>query len=238
MALAGLLGYRDDVKIEDYWWHRLIKVAYGLAASFATIGLLTLLVSEASPVPESRNVRITGRLEESVASAGPYENGVSKFLALNGRIGVVRRDGSLYELHSFSFDDSICVSNAFRDADQVAAFFDSRDRTPRRGTWTGDAIRKMNAIEADNTAPMCFLGAGLRSSIEPDHWSSVVKWEFLRSAEIQAMAETAAYTVVALLFLHIVLANFYYRGVLYVVLGPRTRPAAASAVDGPNQSGI
>lgn len=211
------LGYRYDIDLTERWWHRLFKVLYfvvfGLVLTF-----LAFLAFEADPERQLENVEITGYLDEFLARADPsVPNVVPAFMVLPGDTALLRANGDLAYLSSYSLGRSWCTPDAIRHVEATAEHL--TERSYGRRVPASDVLASIKNVSQESAPRLCWFDSGMSGS----NLAEIVKFRFTQTAVWRARATFFFKAIGYALLAHFIVANFYYRGVVYVIAGPRRR---------------
>jgi len=226
MALfRTLVGYREDLDLTARWWHRLLKVVYVvLVFSVAAIG--TYAAFEAEPDRNISNVRVTGNLGDVLVNADArVPNVVPAFVLLPGELGLVEADGNIGYVFDSNMSDSWCTPGAVRHLRETTTFLKDH-RIGFNGNET-TVLKSIQDASSELDPRLCWIDPYLRNAAV-DH---IVKFQFTRSALMGKRVEVMAWVGFGLLISTLVTCTFYYRGLVYIICGPRNKrqPQASSA---------
>jgi len=225
------LGYRYDIDLAERWWHRLFKVLYitlfGLVLTF-----LAFLAYEADPERRLGDVEITGRLDEFLARADPaVPNVIPAFMLLPGDTALLRANGDLDYLFSYNLEKSWCTPDAIRHVEATAEHL--TERSLGRRVPTSDVLASIKKVSQESAPRLCWFDSGISES----NLAEVVKFRFTQTAAWQAKATFFVKAIGYSLLAHFILANVYYRGVVYVIAGPRRKSKASAPADDDEDAG-
>jgi hypothetical protein len=229
--LGRWLGYRTDIDLSERWWHRLFKVLYftlfGLVLTF-----LAFLAYEADPERRLGNVEITGRLDDILNRADPsVPNVIPAFMLLPGDTALLRPNGDLDYLFWYNVEKSWCTPDAIRHVEATAEHL--TERSFGRQVSTSDVLAGIRKVTQESAPRLCWFDSGMSES----NLAEVVKFQFTQTAAWQAKATFFLKAIGYSLLAHFILANIYYRGVVYVIAGPRRRSRAAVPADDDEDAG-
>ncbi len=216
-----LFGYRDDVDLSQRWWHRLAKVVYICLMVLAALFAVTALFDTA-PEPSIRNTRFTGVLSEVLKKADPsVPNVVPAFMLLPGKLGLLRDNGAIEYVSEMGVEETWCTPDAIRHLQATTQFLQTRGRGIPTTATVLDGIKR---VSQESSPRLCWPGAYLTQG----SWDRVVKYEFLPTAARNAMGRFALQALGWMFIAHIVIANLYHRGFVYIVCGPRKKVGSAA----------
>jgi hypothetical protein len=218
------LGYRYDIDLAERWWHRLFKVLYFILFALV-LAFFAILAYEANPERRFGNVEITGRLDEFLGRTDPsVPNVIPAFVLLPGDLAFLRANGELDYLSSYSFEKSWCTPDAIRHLDATADHL--TERAFGRVVPPSDVLTSIRRVSQESAPQLCWFDSGMAGA----NMAEVVKFRFTQAAALQEKAtfffQAVGYSVLA----HFILANVYYRGLVYVIVGPRRKTKAYEAV--------
>src|SRR5438874_2273067 len=115
-----LFGIRTDIDLNQYWWHRLGKVAGFLFLLAIALTAALIERSEATRKPRSGDVKVLATLDDvmikSYDETGSQRFRFDDFSALEGEDGVGVRKGDHYELEYF-FSAECGIAKLVKTAD-------------------------------------------------------------------------------------------------------------------------
>jgi hypothetical protein len=226
----GLLGIRRDIDLTDRWWHRLAKVVYFVPATlvFALVWFMTWDSFDNAEV-KTNNIKVTATLGGFLRTAdSSVPNVIPAFRLAPGKEGLISEDGkTVGYLSDFSLSKSWCTPSATDHLQETADFLNEANYTK---VYT--AMEILNAVvkakpNATERSELCWMEAGLRNR----DFDDIVKWEFTRVGYYYALFEHFLMPTFWLLVAHTIFLNFYYRGVVYVIVGPRKKAKAVVQAD-------
>jgi TPR repeat protein len=224
-----LLGFRWDIDLDQRWWHRLAKVAYSLVAFLAGSLLLFLgweSIENRPAAYEDIDIKTSldtflNKTDESVANVIPA------FLLTTGRLGVRNNPERKVESTSeYDLQKSWCTPNAFRHLAATADFLNERDFTSANTpTSVLASIEKVRTPLSDvRNARYCWM----HSSLQGTDISSIVKYEFTTAGYFKAAITYLSPFVFWFFVGNVVVLNLYYRGIVYIICGPRQSSVSIS----------
>jgi hypothetical protein len=174
------------------------------------------------------NVLVTGRLSDVLSTADvSVPNVIPVFMSLPGELALQKSDGELEYLSSYSLSQSWCTPDALKHLDATTEHL-RHTRQLTSLTSTG-VLQNIRSVTQDPSPRLCWLDSGL-SGI---NIGEVLKFEFTSEARTTAVFQFVMWALGISVLAHLVLTNLYYRGVVYVICGPkrhRSVPPASSAV--------
>jgi hypothetical protein len=217
-----LLGIRRDVDLTERWWHRLFKVVY--------LSLLTLVVafmgfflwSGLDDLPARTNqIEVIASLADVLREADEsVDNVVPIFMKKEGATGYYEPGSRKIErVWDTDLEDSFCSPAAIRHVGSLSRFLNRRQfstayspevmtQTIMKDRKPGDSLR------------LCWMD----SSLQDKDLNNLIKYEFTALGYFGAAVNYLAPYVVWTLVVHAVILNFYYRGLVYIIVGKRKKP--------------
>jgi hypothetical protein len=240
MQGAWWLGIREDLDLDRCWWHRLAKFLYFSLAALVGIAIIWWLFVQGEPTyePKGEYVRVTSNLHDTLVQADlSVPNVIPGFLALPGQLGI-QKDGKLEDSawRQSYLTRSICTPDAIRHSPAVAEALNKRDYTTKH---TGYSV-VTSLADGDGKLPEHARFCWFDPAFTEVEIRNVVKYEFTTVGLMKARVDYWWPVVLWIGVAHLLLSNFYYRGVVYVICGPRGKvkekylrqqAAPAAAVD-------
>ena len=218
---SSLFGIRHDIDLSQRWWHRLFKVLY-VVFLLLVVGIFWLAWSTTQPEANSSNVVVKDALSLYLASADKsVPNILPGFLAQPGRVGALERGGrdKIEYVSEYYLEHSWCTADAPRFADQIAKHLNERSFGAEHNTAGSVLAGIKQAQTSPDQTGFCWFDSGIRQyGID-----QIIKYEFTERARFSAKAEAFAKAALIMFLINLVLLNLYYRGFVYVVVGPRKK---------------
>lgn len=218
MTYGQLVGKRTDIDLRTKWWHRLVSVLYLVA--FALVSLIALAVAWSSAVPAATesSVVIYETLQDVADRAAPTENFAATFANRPGRLGLRQANGTIDYLSEYGMRDTVCMRKPLDGLEEVASTLNRRSYTQ---AYSAEAIgRSLRQKYGDKAEGICWYDSGV-SSLSDRSWRDAVKYDFTWLATANATFTYLSWTVVGLFAAHMLFSLVYYRGIVYIIVGPR-----------------
>jgi len=217
-----LLGYRDDLNLQSRWWHRLLAVLFALGS--LAVGALTVIVVNGNWTTGAAvgDIRIVDNLRAFTKKADPkIVNTVPEFLRLPGRLGGIK-NGRVEELVTFSVATSVCSADLFSNATEVSTTLNSQlpNEPVTASEFAAFLKSELNSLKSGEEKRYCMLSNDVGFSSD-----NVVKFEMQPWGKGKRWAGIASSAVVFDALLALVVLNLYYRGLVYIICGPRQQTA-------------
>jgi hypothetical protein len=224
-----LFGYRNDVDLNQKWWHRLIKVVYFIAFALTAAGLIFLGLDETTRKPvRIGDVTIKMKLGELLASADKsVPNVIPAFLLVPGPTGAIEpaNPNEITWVSEYSLQNSFCTPDAMRHAGYIADYLNKRDYTDKNNWFS--VIDSMKGEKPDAQLMWCYMSPALRDDVK----SEFVRYQFTALGRIVHTSKYLWPYLAGIVLLHFAAANLYYRGLVYIIVGPRKKPTPSSEAD-------
>jgi hypothetical protein len=231
---SRLLGFRNDIDLNELWWHRLAKVLYFLWA-FLFGGLLFLSGWEGRDTGAAsyKDIDIKTDLDTFLAkSDDSVANVIPAFLSSTGRIGIRNNaDRKVESTYEYYLDNSWCTPNVFRHLSATADFLNRRDSTT--ANTAKSVLASIQKVRADLPDPRNARYCWLHTSLQGTDISDIVKYEFSIVGYYRTLIIHMAPVIFWFLVANVVVLNLYYRGFVYIICGPRSVVSQASVEDSP-----
>ena len=223
--LRWLVGFRDDLDLSVYWWHRLLKVLW-LLGIFAYAAGAAWLLQFTEPRPARDNIEVIARLRDYSASRTDVPNAVPAFAAL-GSVGLLSQGGDGVDPWPAqpSLASQVFCSHALANypAEQLAFI--------RANSWTVGGVPPQDLQLAQVEAWLA-AAAERQGSIKPGSCldpndilptdvDTVVAFRYTDGARLAAWLSRLVLFGLVLVALMLVTLNLYYRGVVYTMFGGR-----------------
>ena len=218
-----LFGFRDDIDLNQRWWHRLAKVAFVL--SLIAMFLWFLQIEPEYPQGPG-NIRIIESLAEYTKARPDDGDTVDSFTRKYGyRSGKREPDGSI----SFAlFETSLyCAVNPYKHLRDLARYLQ-----PTADGISGDLealrlLKKLGVKESEPEGYTCIVPNADTVTPSP---REIVGWEHTLRAKVIGQAQKYGIMLLVDAVLTVIVLNMYYRGFVYIVAGPRRKPEASAGV--------
>jgi hypothetical protein len=210
-----LFGFRDDIDLNQRWWHRLFKVLFLLAIGAVGV-MLTMVSLEMSP--NTGNIEALKTLPDFTKErASADTNAAPEFVNLPGELGQILEDGGVYYIGREQVEQMQCSrENAEWKDVPVAQTREAPD------DFIPDSRPIPDHVDAPAEGGLCVVPASAHMLSDIKSSDVIVKFGFRTSAKLyeasKALGITAALAFVAM--------NFYYRGLVYIICGPQRKPQA------------
>jgi hypothetical protein len=211
-----IFGFRDDLDLSQRWWHRLVKVAYILNIS---VWALWFGFTIPADLPSgSGNMRIVETLSEYVIANPNDGDPVASFSKKYGyRSGKREADGSV----SFAFFETslYCAVRPYEHLSALAAYL----RPTGQGRPTEeDALKVLQTLNIERSISAEGYTC-VEINNETPHPKQIVGWEHTLRAQIIGNIQKYGVLLVVISVLSLIAMNLYYRGLVYVICGPRPK---------------
>jgi hypothetical protein len=224
--LRVLIGLRDDLDLPSRWWHRLTKVMFVLAVVLGW-GFLTV-VAHRQPMLDASNTVVLQTLREYMEANKQIPNALPSSVAQPGRVGVRTSDGKLEE-RLFLETQIFCSWDLLAHPEEEARFLSVNHPGEFSNVTVPQVKQWMKEAQAEINAGSCMDPADVIPNNVDSLSASIVRFEITGTAEamswVRAFGEVGMYVAPFLL----VLMNVYYRGIVYVICGPRKRSQPPTA---------
>jgi hypothetical protein len=220
--VSSLFGIRYDVDLGQRWWHRLSKVVYAVFL-FLLVGVCWLVLSGTQPDANSSNVVVKDSLALYLALADKsVPNILPGFLAQPGQLGAFEKGGrdKIGWVSEYTLGRSWCTADAPRFAEQIAKHLNERSYGREQNTAASVLAGIKQAQTSPDQAAFCWFDASIREY----GVDQIIKYEFTDRARWTAQAQMLGKAALIIFLVNLVLLNLYYRGLVYVVVGPRKSP--------------
>lgn len=207
---STLVGTRRDLDLSQRWWHRLFQVGFTVVTGVSVLAVILIAASSYTP-PTTANTTNVSLLEFTRRASRETRNTIPDFLHLPGHFGVVSSTGQIYEpFPEFELAKGFCAPPGWAGKptdEEIDTAIDSRaiPDTPNAGIERGFLCAIPKDLETDVAA------------------SQVVKWRYKPTVFLSALGVP----IIVLGMIGVVLLNLYYRGFVYVTLGPASRVSPA-----------
>ena len=194
--LRILIGYRDDLDLSAKWWHRLASVVFVLAF-IAVIGIATFIAhDDKARRPRVSNVEILATINDVMLKddKASRESYISDFQALAGEEGLQKGSG----IEPIYFYSVKCF---------IAKLVKNADGTE---------------VQPPKPEPFCFDESN-SSSPATIETKDILKYRLTALGETRIWFDAVWTGFLWALALSIPLLTVYYRGLVYIVCGPRKK---------------
>ncbi len=214
--LRLLFGFRSDLDLSSRWWHRVAKVGYSMLV-LLLLGFLWLIKDTMKPDATFDNVKIIARLNNALAQADKtVPNVISGFLSTPGEVGRFNRTTlSIQWVSEYDLGKSWCTPDAYRHFNATVEHLNER-RYGADKVSPSAVLSNIKSVASEDNARLCWMESSLETA------DNIVKYEFTRKAIVVKWLEVSFYWAVA----NVILLNLYYRGVVYIICGPRLPSSA------------
>jgi len=220
----AIVGVRHDIDLDQRWWHRFTKVIYVLTLGL-TIAVSAFVIWDASdgdsfPAQRSQIKVITSLDKELSEADDSVPNVVPVFLKKDGRLGYDDGSENIQYMSDYQLEKTICSPVPLKHTEVIAAFLNSRDYTNRNTSQsiTSGILQGMKAEEAKN---LCWIAD---ASLNKD-WDKIIKYEFTTIGYVGALLNYTWPFIAWIVGINLVLQTIYYRGIVFVMVGPRKKTA-------------
>jgi len=214
------LGIRRDVDLNRRWWHRLAKVVY-----FSTLGLVVAIGvyiiwdaadDDSFPAQRGQVTVVTSLGKELSVADDSVPNVVPIFLSTEGRLGFDDGSKKIQAIYDFQLERSFCSPAPLKHTEAIAAFLNNRDYS---STHTAQTVANSILLgrKAEDAKDFCWMQEASRNKAFDD----IIKYEFTTFGFVRALWDYSVPFIAWVTGIHVVLLNIYYRGVVYVIVGPR-----------------
>ena len=195
--LRVLLGFREDLDLDERWWHRLAKVAAFLFFVGVTLVAGILWREGAVRRPAAGDVEVVATMSDFLlsrynAAKGAQEIDVSEFRSIAGEDGL-RKEPRFEPVYLYSADCG--VATLVKDAGGVP-------------------------VNPPKPLPYC-TGVGDADA------DSIVKYRYTTAGTVKLWIMTGIVGVFWAALIAVPVLNLYYRGLVFIICGPTKKPAAA-----------
>jgi hypothetical protein len=211
-------GFRDDIDLNQLWWHRLMKVAYILSVSILALWFAFTAPADLPSGPG--NMRIVETLAEYVVAHPDDGDPVASFSMKYGyRSGKREADGSI--TYAFFETSLYCAVRPYEHLSALAAYL----RPSGQGRPTEkDALKVLETLKIERGISADGY-ACVEINNETPHPRQIVGWEHTLRAQIIGNTQKYAVLLVVIGLLSLIAMNLYYRGLVYIICGPRRKAA-------------
>jgi hypothetical protein len=213
-----LIGYRQDLDLPSRWWHRLLKVI-SVIGVLTTAAVTFFVISSAYYYPRAEHVDVLMSLRDMTRTA-PRDraNTISTFLGSQGELGALR-NGEIVFVSEYSLAKGVCSSDLAGNAEAVAQ--DLNKGVGSDGLYSASGIlslidRETNLNPASEKRYCIYDGDAV-----PFMSNEIVKYRWTWKASVQHYGWAALQTSIAMVIVTMIGLNLYYRGLVYIVCGPR-----------------
>ena len=213
-----LFGFRDDLELNKIWWHRLFQVVGTIAMLLLLAASLLIAHSEYSPETTLENVRIIATLRDFIKqSPKDIFNVTPEFLKSPGELGQLQ-DSRIVFLYSADVAKRMCTPDPYQHIAEVVAYLNGHKNDSVVHTVSSEA----KLLESAG------IRMGESACYDPDDVtlpdaSNIVKYEFTSAALATKWAKAIGVTSGIVTIAFILVTNLYYRGLVYVICGPRRK---------------
>lgn len=212
-----LFGFRIDIDLNQRWWHRFAKVAYVLAVVAFGLWGTSLPVSFPDDDDNVANIRIVETLADYTKAHPSDEDPVESF-AGEYRYRSGKREGNGKVSLLFYEAEMYCAVSPYDHLNVLRQYIRPRDVGNRNPT-EHDALAllvRLNVVEKDPSGYSCI---SFGDTMPPP--TEIVGWEYTLRAKLIGYAQLYAILALVGAVLSLIVLNLYYRGLVYIVCGPR-----------------
>jgi hypothetical protein len=218
-----LFGFRDDVDLDQRWWHRLAKVTFVLLC--VVVAVLVAIMNDRAPKPTGGNIRIVETLNDYAKGHKNVASLMPGFATGPGIVGTLNDDGSVtqqYALESYVF----CSWDLSAHPEEELAFLNEHFAS-RYPNTTVEEVKKWMTEAGQIPTPAC---------MDPDNVvpgqpaSKIVRYGFTTQAQMSRWATTGLTTFLWAALVAFVTMNVYYRGLVFIICGPRKKKSETAVV--------
>lgn len=214
-VLRAAFGGRPDPDFENRWWHRLSKVFF--VVSSLVVFMTATAESFRDPERRPENVRVIDTLRSYSQSHTELANSVPSFCRL-GRVGVLTDSGRVEFLY-LSEDDVMCSSKLEAHPKDVAQFLRRGNPKTYGEMDTKGAVVWLQQQRDSGRSLECIA----RKRLQLPSSDKIVAWTFTPMAQVISYARAVGIGALVFLCYALVALNLYYRGLIYIILGARSR---------------
>jgi hypothetical protein len=216
-----LFGVRDDLNLDQRWWHRLMLVGYILT----TIGIALFVgfLSHRQPTLNRDNIAVIATLGDYTTRHPELENSVPSFVVL-GRVAFESPSGTLEDYFRLEYE-YFCSAELSAHPQELAAFLRRADAAYREM----DAERAAQWLRDHGAAGEVGNCIARRDNDLPGS-SKIIAYRFATDAVAREIAKAALWAIGGALVWSFITLNGYYRGLVYVIFGSRRKAAAEPEV--------
>ena len=158
--IPGISGYREDLRLEEKWWHRLAQVVYTVVAALVVAVVAFIVWKSATPAANLDNATVIASLADVVErSKNPQANAAAILAGMSGSLGLIGANREISYLSDYALRQSFCTSNAHLAVNQVAAFLNERDYT---SVNTASNVR-WSIPDGKPPIQLCWFGSGIQN---------------------------------------------------------------------------
>ncbi len=217
----SILGIRRDLNLTERWWHRLFKVLY-LSLLTLVIAFMGFLLWEGrDDLPaKSNQVEVVASLGDLLREAdASVENVVPLFMEKEGATGYYETDSrKIDKVWDYDLNDSFCSPDAARHVYALSSFLNRRQYST---AYTPEIMMQtiMKDRKPSDSLRLCWLD----DSLQGKNLNNIIKYEFTTLGYWRAVLSYLTPYVFWTLVVHTIVLNFYYRGMVYVIVGKRKK---------------
>lgn len=223
-VLRLVLGFRPDLSLLEKWWHRLAKVA--LVLLLVAVGAVTAPITYSAFEPELvlANIEILTTQRAFMDAADKREFNVTpQFLASPGSLGA-RRGDRVEWLYSGDVSKRTCTPDVYAHMTEVVDLLNS---TPSSLPYqTVDSATELLGDAGVDVGESACLTPEDVTLPDPDN---ILKYRFKTATTAVRIAKATGITSAIMLALWVLVANLYYRGLVYVICGSRKKSDLSQA---------
>jgi hypothetical protein len=211
-----LFGFREDIDLDQRWWHRLAKVA----GTLSLIAVFLWFVSIDADLPQGPgNIRIVESLRDYTIAHPEDGDAVAGFAKKYGtKSGKRESDGSVSYL--FFETDMYCAAKPYEHLGSLREYLRPEDNTRPTDEDALAVLTRLDVKREDPDGYTCLLIDNRKDMPGP---GDIVGWEHTLRANVIGNAEKYGIMFLIDAGLVFVVLNLYYRGFVFIVCGPRKK---------------
>jgi len=217
-----IVGFRDDVQLQQHWWHRLLKVLFVLSGAAASIFLVFGLNEGLGLTPDTQNVHVTNNLGDFTKKSSPStSNTVPEFLALPGELGSMK-NGRFSRVNWYDMQKAFCSADLVGHAEEVAHFVTKNSSTPAEKVKpefvvkVREGLKKALEDRPGEEQIYCLIDESV-----PFKSAEIVKYQYTQSAIAGHWAKVLSVGAAMMAVVSLLVMNLYFRAFVYIICGPR-----------------
>ena len=208
--------FRSDLNLQDKWWHRLLKILFGVTV--AIVFLISLAVWSFSNFDSLKarpfNSTVVSNLNEFTRASDPsVPNTIPSFLELEGKLGC-REDNSINHLSALSLSKKgVCSVDIIGNADEIVSI--TQDQNWFIGA-TDEKLKKdlLEFLAQDEGQRYCMILSKKSDGCSSDN---IIKYKRNAFYYLQAFIYSLGIVLISALLLQLA----YYKGLIYIIYGKK-----------------